>query len=188
MLEFSFAHQFLAVLAGLAILSACCVVAVIRESRRQKQAFEDWKWNGSREEQREQPRVLDELAVAIRRTGTRAKAGRFGSSLALVDQFTQPLSPDSWKALEQHLRVTLPTLKAVAAGWQLPRNLESVGDLAAVVAQQHPEWQHAEDITLSTWREAQIFVDVRDVLVESLSVAEHEVTRTASLVADLGAE
>jgi hypothetical protein len=48
-------------------------------------------------------------------------------------------------------------------------------------------WQPPPGATAADWREAQIFIGVRDCLVEALNVDLEEVVRPARLIADLGA-
>jgi hypothetical protein len=135
------------------------------------------------------PRVLDELAEAFHR-------GRGGpvprvvvTSTALADQFGGPVTPARWVALRRRLWCLLPPLEGSAkTGWSVPAECATVWDLADHVAADRPEWQPPAERTARAWREAQIFIGVRAVLVEAGNLDPEKIERPARLTDDLRLE
>jgi hypothetical protein len=134
-------------------------------------------------------RVLDELADglhAMRPTGLprviidRVELGR---------QFKLPITPRAWHTLAGRLACILPSLQSRRSGlWSFPNRCNTVWDLARFVADQHTDWETPPRMSVSDWREAQVFAGVRACLVDALNVDSEEVVRSARLQADLGAE
>jgi hypothetical protein len=133
--------------------------------------------------------VLDKLAEAICASCWRLKPRVVVARVELRHQFGLPITPTRWQALDVQLACSLSPLEKAAGGlWRFPRNCNTIWDLAALVANQHPDWKSTSRNEADEWREAQIFVRVSACLVEALNVDSEKVTRTARLQADLGAE
>jgi len=132
------------------------------------------------------PRVLDEMAAAFHELNGKPGERIVATSLSLVEQFRVPLSPDRWHWLETWLGCQLPALTPNDEGWTVPDDWESVADLAYTVARQRPEWAAPPPaMTLRDWREAQIFVIVRQIVSEQLSIPYEEIGRSDRFVEDL---
>jgi hypothetical protein len=110
----------------------------------------------------ERTRILDELADAYHRAQGCPQPRRITLATTLVGCF--------------------PTAK------RLPTEWVDLWEIADDLARRYPDWEPLHERTATAWREAQIFVGVRQVLVEALNVEPNQVVRSARLVADLGAE
>jgi hypothetical protein len=134
-------------------------------------------------------RVLDELADALSAAHGHPCPRRIAGTVGLPGQFGLPITPSRWAALEQRLACSLPPLQRRGDGlWSFPRGWTTVWDLADYLAERRPGWGFPSGRELADWREAQIFVCVRDLLVEALNVSPEQVVRSARLMEDLGAE
>lgn len=134
-------------------------------------------------------RLLDELAASLHGCQGGRAPRRVHGSADLKDQFGLPITPSRWAELSQQLTCRLPPLERRSDGlWSFPRGWTTVWDMGAYVAERHPDWQPRAGGTVEDWVEAQVFVGVRDVMVEALNVDEEEVVRSARLQQDLGAE
>lgn len=127
-------------------------------------------------------RVLDEIAQAVEQA--RGRRWRPARTVALADLFPGAVDEPLWRALARRLRCELPPL------WRgrLPPGIETVWDLADWVAWQRPGLEPPTERTADAWAEAQVFIVVRETLVEALNVEPREVVRSARLMYDLGAE
>ncbi len=134
-------------------------------------------------------RVLDELANALSAAQGGPSPRRIATSVELRRQFSLPITPSRWAALERQLAVPLPPLERRADGlWSFPHGWTTVWDVAGYLADHSPAWQVPQLQAVAAWREAQVFVGVRACLMEALNVSVEQVVRPARLMADLGAE
>jgi hypothetical protein len=133
-------------------------------------------------------RALDEVADALQRIRSSFPTGLLVRSVRLAHQFGLPVTPGRWHDLAERLRCELPPLEGAPAwGWGFPHGWRTVRDLAEHVACQRPGCEPPGACSEAEWVEAQIFVRVREVLVDALNVDPGDVTREARLLADLGA-
>ena len=130
-------------------------------------------------------RALDEVAEAIQlaRHGGPPVISAFG----LHEQFGGPPTPKQWREIRRHLACGLPPLEFVQGHYFLPDGFSTIWPLVVAAAAANPDWKWPTDCTESAWREAQIFVRVRQTLVDALGVDTVQVTRKARLMRDLGA-
>lgn len=132
-------------------------------------------------------RALDEVAEAVRR----ARGGRsvpVRSAFGLEEVLGGPPNPHQWAIFKQHLSRELPPLRFDQGHWFLPDGFATIWDLADVAARSNPGWEVPAIRTEAVWRDAQLFAGVRTERAGALSLAPEQVTRTARLKADLGAE
>jgi len=132
-------------------------------------------------------RALDDVAAALGLVRSSFHAGLIVRSIRLADQFGLPVTSHHWKHLGRRLGCDLPPLEPERPGvWRFPYGWETVRDLADHVASERPGCEPPATCTEGDWREAQVFVRVRQVLVDALNVDNEAVVRSARLVADLG--
>jgi hypothetical protein len=133
-------------------------------------------------------RVLDELAEALVAVEETRGPRRIVASVELWRQFRLPITPSRW-ALWQALPSPLPALERRTDGlWAFPNGWTTVWNVARHLAAACPSWELPGCMEATAWQEAQVFVGVRDCLVEALNVDPEQVVRSARLMADLGAE
>jgi hypothetical protein len=140
--------------------------------------------------------LLDNLAAAFQRL--RGGTCTIINSLDLSRQLFTPITPRRWQKLSHFLACPLPPLDTTPAHWlwssekwQFPNHWRSVADLAQHLAHQYAgrtAVSNSIQINLETWRDAQIFAGVREVLVDCLGADDYEVRRESRLREDLGAE
>jgi hypothetical protein len=132
-------------------------------------------------------RVLDEVAEAIQ-----AARGRLPqpvvSHFGLCEQFGEPLTPREWNRIQRSLGCSLPALWFDQGHWFLPEGFATIWDLVEHAARRHPEWEPPTERSVTAWREAQVFVGVRVVIVDAGAVDREVVVRSARLGRDLGLE
>jgi hypothetical protein len=133
-------------------------------------------------------RLLDELAAAFHIVRGRPKPRRVVNSLDLRAQFPGDFSPRDWQRLESELGCSLPPLVPCEDGHALefPNNWQTLHDLVMHVAWHRTDWDLPGELTLPTWRDAQIFAGVRDCFVTTTGVAKHAIVREALISEDLG--
>ena len=128
-------------------------------------------------------RALDEVAEAINRA--RSKAPRpVISTFGLQEQFGRTLTPRDWAVIKKYLACELPPLQFSQGHWFLPDGLATIWDLTDRAADAHPDWDPPTERTEAAWREAQIFVGVRETVAEASGADPQDVTRE-SRFADL---
>jgi hypothetical protein len=133
------------------------------------------------------PRLLDELAEALHTVRGKPCPRRVVASLELREQFGLPITPTRWQELGRQLSVSLPPLKRHPGRlWSFPDGWRTVCDLALSLAEQRTGGELAADCSAGDWQEAQIFIGVRDCLVEVALVDPEAIVRSARLEADLG--
>ena len=129
-------------------------------------------------------RVLDEMAESLYIARGRPWPRSPVRSVALADQVIAPIDAPLWRSIGRRLRCELPPLRH----GNLPAGFRTVWDLADWVAWQRPGLEPPRERTAEAWADAQVFVVVRETLVEALNVEPREVVRSARLMHDLGAE
>jgi hypothetical protein len=111
----------------------------------------------------EPTRALDEIAEAVRLARRRGRCpAPVRPSVALHDHLDPPWAADP--------------------GWR------TVWDVADHLAAARPDLAPPAERTEAEWVEAQVFVRVRAALADALDLDPGQVTRSARLQADLGAE
>jgi hypothetical protein len=134
-------------------------------------------------------RPLDDLAEALHAANGPRRQRLVVCSDQLFRQFGLPITPSRWAECARQLRCVLPPLSRSPYGlWSFPCGWETVWDLTHYLSETHPGWQSPEAASVADWVEAQVFVGVRETLMEALNVDKSRVMRSARLVADLGAE
>lgn len=134
-------------------------------------------------------RTLDDLAEAFHAANGPRYPRRVARSDELFRQFGLPITPSRWAELERHLGCVLPPLERCRDGlWSFPRRWETVWDLARYLNDVCPDWQPPPAACAADWLEAQVFIGIRETLVEALNVDKERVVRSARLMADLGAQ
>ena len=147
-------------------------------------------WPFNRKPPREPQRLLDDIAAALQFANNSRRHPRLIRSVRLCDQFDQQIDELSWQRLRKALSCPLPPLVlTTSGGLNFPTGWTEVGHLLEFVTRRVELNGSAanESVTRETWIEAQIFVGVREVLVNALGVDTEEVTRSSQLIRDLGA-
>ena len=131
-------------------------------------------------------RVLDEVAEAVH-LARGWLPQPIVSSTRLEDQFPRPVTRARWQAACDHLGTRLPPVVLDQGHWFLPDEIETIWDMVDLVARHRPGWEPPAERTVAAWRDAQVFIGVRGVLVDTLNAYPKEVVRKARLRTDLGA-
>ena len=111
--------------------------------------------------------ALDELAAALHTVRGKPRPRRIVNSTKLPMQFPADFTSRDWRRLELALDVVLPPLRGQGSRLAFPEGWETVFDVAFYLAARRREWGPPQDSSLAAWRNAQVFVGVRECLVES---------------------
>ena len=147
-------------------------------------------------EYRQTPNVeslFKEVADAVNHIAGRWKPTSY---LDLNKRFSPACRTESWRALEQALGISLPSLERSADGQppKVPRQCESLIALTYWMAEHHPErveWvpvscERKGKMASHTWSEQEVWSILSECPCEALGVNPEEVTHDARMVEDLG--